>query len=177
MSWLGWISTLDFEDLAKTTQVPLFVGKGCGEKGGDKLESQCLADHPPAKTKHVHVVVVDALSRRIRIVANACPDSTHRVGRDAGPHPTSADEDPTLGSALLKCSAQRPGVIGIIDRRSVMGATIDDFVARRANAENDRLFQRKAGVIAGDGNAHDLPDHRALWSVFAGRGQRRQGAV
>lgn len=56
----------------------------------NKFFSKLEADHPRSQDKHVHVIVLDSLMRRIRVVAETGADSGDFISRNRGANTTAA---------------------------------------------------------------------------------------
>ena len=78
----------------------LGVRKACGEKRARDLGSGLDADHPCAQAEDVQVVILDALPRRERVVAERGARSRHLVDRDRHPDAAATDQDAALRSTL-----------------------------------------------------------------------------
>jgi len=98
-------------DLAVTAHVSFLMGfEGCVKKSDDQLLRQRGADHAAAKADHVHVVVLDALVSRIRIVDQCGIDAWNLVGSNARPDSAPAYDDAALGGAAQHVLRNRLGV-------------------------------------------------------------------
>src|SRR3972149_5397851 len=75
---------------AAQTLLPLEAG------GQDRLPQphrQRVADAARAQAEHVHIVVLHALARGVRVVAEGGADAAHLVRGDAGADAAAADDD------------------------------------------------------------------------------------
>ena len=81
----------------------------------------------------VHVVVLDALMGRVRVVADRGPDAADLVRRDARADAGAADEDPALGLAVADRVAEPRGEVRVVVRRiGAVAAEVDQLVAEVA---------------------------------------------
>ena len=87
---------LDRQDLVEPSPVARLAAEGRPEERHRALERGLGPDHPGAERQDVHVVVLDALVRRIRVVADGRPDAAHLVGGHRRADARAADEDPAL---------------------------------------------------------------------------------
>src|SRR6478752_1907683 len=67
--------------------------------GGDQVLGEPGTDDLRADAQDVDVVVLDALVRRMHVVADRGPDALHLVGADRGADAGAADHQSTLGLA------------------------------------------------------------------------------
>ena len=86
------------------------------QEGLHQLRHQRRADDPRAQAEHIHIIVFDALVGGVDIVAQAGIDTFDLVGRDTGPNPRAADQNPALGLPFQNRPANLFGIIRIIDR-------------------------------------------------------------
>src|SRR5215831_18198363 len=82
--------------LPQPVQISPLGDECCAEKRLDQLARQRLADDLRAEAEDVHVVVLDALMGRIRIVADRRPDPVDLARGDRRPDARAADEDAAL---------------------------------------------------------------------------------
>jgi hypothetical protein len=76
-------ASLDVDNLGETGSMPGSRSVDGAEKGPDHFESGFRADHASTDAEDVHVVVLDALTSGISVVAEASPDSGKLVRRHA----------------------------------------------------------------------------------------------
>ena len=81
------------------------------------LEGELRADDAGAEGEDVHVVVLDALARRVRVVADGGADAADLVRRHGGADARAADEDPAI-RARRRGSRDRGGARNPGSRRS-----------------------------------------------------------
>src|SRR5580700_6939803 len=88
------------------------------------------------------------------VVARSSSNAGKLIGHDAHSHSRSADQDPAFD--LLR--AHRRGnfrrVIGIVDALRAFGSEIETFMTELGKPGKDLSLDRKAAVIASDGNFH-----------------------
>src|SRR6266566_4364515 len=90
---------LHFFDLLKPAYIALSSVEASAQKGSNELSGELGADHLGADAEHVHVVVLDTLMGRIRVVAGRCTDPVELARRDRCANARAADEDTALGCA------------------------------------------------------------------------------
>ena len=76
--------------------MPLFIGKFRTHKRPHQILREGDANNARSEHKHIHIVVLDALMRRISVMAYSRANAGKLVGRDAGADAAAADEDATL---------------------------------------------------------------------------------
>ena len=108
---------LDRQDLVETTLVARLAAERRCQERQRAFERRFRADDPGAQRQHVHIVVLDALMRGIRVVANRRSDAAHLVGRDARPDPRPADRG-SRGQLRRAGSPRRAGARSRGSRRS-----------------------------------------------------------
>jgi hypothetical protein len=103
-----------------------------GELGADEGLHEFLGHIAPhdasTQAQHVCVIVLDTLMGRIRVVGDHRPHPRDLVGGDAGSGARPTDDDPTVGATVRHRPAHRLGEVGVVDRRLVVGAEVDDGV-------------------------------------------------
>ena len=112
------------------------------------------ADNPSADTQHVDVVVLDALMCRVRVVAECGADARDFVRRDTGTNAGSTHQNAALGRTAHHSDTDEPGDIWEINRCGTMRAEIRDFLPLSTQEIDHWAFERKAGVIAANGEFH-----------------------
>ena len=99
------------------------------------------------KHKHIHVVVLHALVRRIGVVANPGANPGNVVGRDAHAHSRSANENPARRYAGLDRFAHLLCKIGtVVLGLNLIRTQVDHFVACRNKVCAQILLQRKSCI-------------------------------
>src|SRR6266545_852751 len=163
-------------DLRQAPRVP-FVGRVAGlHEGLHQLVGEGGTDDASAQDEDVHVVVLDALVRRVDVVADGGADAGDLVGGHAGAHSAAADEHGPLRAPVLHGQGHLLRVVGIIDGRGRVRAHVDHVVSLLAKGLRHLLLQREAGVVGPDGHLHRffLPAHlapscsRAAATTFSG---------
>src|ERR1700692_4269181 len=66
----------------QSLDITLATVESCPEERADELDGETRADHLGPEAEHVHVVVLDALVRRIGVVADRGADAAHLRGGD-----------------------------------------------------------------------------------------------
>ena len=126
-------------DLAQARDVALASVEARLQKRPDEVGGQLGADDLRAQAEHVQVVVLDALVRRVGVVADRGPDSGELAGRDGGSDARAADEDPALGPAVRERGADLARLVRIVDPPRIrVGAEIDELVPSPRRAPRAR---------------------------------------
>ena len=82
-------------------------------------------------------------------------DAVDLVGHDLLARAAAAEHDAALAVACGDRSRGRRDVVGIVDRHRVgVDPEVDHLVAVRSQPVGNRCFERKAGVVGGQGDAH-----------------------
>ena len=102
----------------------------------------------------VHLIVLDSLPRRERIVTERGADSRHLVGRHGRADAAAADEDPAPAFPRRDGLSHASGEIRIIGGLRVEGPQVGHLVLRREQHRHDLLLHRESGVIASDRDLH-----------------------
>ena len=91
------------------------------------------ADDPRAEGQHVHVVVLDALVRRVRVVAHGGPHAADLVRGHARADAGAADEDPAIDLAVAdRVPEPLREVRVVVVRVRAVAAEVDELVVRAA---------------------------------------------
>ena len=80
----------------------------------ERFERGLGADDPRPEGEHVHVVVLDALVRRIGVVTDGGADAADLVGRHGRTDPGSTDEDPAIDLAVPDRVPEPRGEVGVV---------------------------------------------------------------
>jgi PPK2 family polyphosphate:nucleotide phosphotransferase len=143
-------------NLVEPSHVTWLPAESRAEKSGGQVARERFPDHTRTNHEQIHVVVLDALTRGIAIVADSRAHSVKLVGGDGRPHPASTYQNPAFGVAAGHRPSGHFGEIGIIIRRVVgVRSQIDDQVSPRLDLEFKELLQIEPGVIGGKCNAHE----------------------
>ena len=73
----------DSQEFVESPSVPSFVGEASRYESAYDFACDLDSDHASTDAQHVHIVVLDALVSRVRIVAHACPDAGNLVCHQA----------------------------------------------------------------------------------------------
>jgi hypothetical protein len=92
-------SGLDLADLVQPAPIALAAVERRREERAGELGGELVPHDLGAEAEDVHVVVLDALVRRVDVVADARADPVELARRDRCPHARAADEDAALGRA------------------------------------------------------------------------------
>jgi hypothetical protein len=127
----------------------------CSQKGIDQRFGQRDANDSGTHTKYVHVVVLDALSRRVGIVAHGGAYARDLVGSNRRTDSAATNDYAAVnfsggyGTSYRRCEV-REIVIGIV----LKGPVIDRFMAQSGHVALDVIFKIKTGVVTADGDLH-----------------------
>jgi hypothetical protein len=83
----GLFQCVDFPNAARkpfTAGIVAHVARV--QEGANQSGSQLRTDDSPTETQQVHVIVLDSLGRRIRVMANRSVHASHLVGGNARSH-------------------------------------------------------------------------------------------
>src|ERR1051326_3396186 len=144
-----------FLDLLKPAHVALAAVEAGSEEGAHQLGRQFGADHLRAQAEHVHVVVLDALVRGVRVVANGRANPGDLARRHRSAHSRAANEDGALGVAAANRLADLPRLVRVVDARlGLVRAEIVRFVTKCSKLGEDALPQLDAAVVEGNRDLH-----------------------
>jgi len=90
----------------------------------------------------------------IGIMAYRGIDAFHLVSRNAGAYSGAAQQYSPFGISGLDFPAQFFRIIRVIDAFRTVRSQIDGLMTALLDDFNHVRFQRKAGVVTGDGNFH-----------------------
>ena len=133
----------------KASLVTLFTRELGGQISRCDVGRQSDPDHPSPYTQHVHVVVLDALTDRVRIVADGRPDSPNFICGDGRTHATAADHDATIGFPTGDGSGNGQSKVRIVVTVIVfVGAEVVQLVAVCLDYVDQVSLERKPTVIS-----------------------------
>src|SRR2546423_10415141 len=167
----GGFGCLDGEDLVEAAPMARLAAEFRGEECGRALEREFRTDDPRAQHQDVHVVVLDALVRRVRVVADRRADAADLARGNRRAHARAADQDAAIRDAAADRFTKALREVGVIVVRVGPVATqIDELVVRAAgpNPADQLVLEGGAGMVRGEANAH-----ASLRSVVAGIGPGR----
>ena len=108
----------------------------------------------PPEDEHVHVVVLDALVRRVGVVAQPGADAGHPVRRHRRAHAAAAHDDAAVGAVPAQGGADRLGVVGVVDRLVAARPDVEHLAVLGGEERLHRLLEIEAGVIGPNRDAH-----------------------
>src|SRR5438309_11357420 len=153
-------------DFSQSLYVTFAAVESCPEEGADEVGREARADHLRAEAEHVHVVVLDALMRRVDVVACRGADPALLRRGDRRPDARAADENAALRASILQRVPDLASLVRVVDPHGVrVGAEVDDLVALVAQQLEDGIAQVHSAVVEGDGDLHG----------FTGTGQTASG--
>ena len=150
------------DHLGEAAPMPRLAGEASVQERANQLAGELDADDTTAEHQHVHVVVLDALVRRIGVMAQsgANPGNPVRGHRCANAAP--AEQDAALGPVLAQGSTDGLRIVGIVHRIGAVGAQVEDLAMLRGQESLHRLLQRESGMIRSYRDAHRSPRFRDL---------------
>ena len=135
--------------------MPLFSSESGLKKCAHQFERECRADDARSKAEHIRIIVLNALMRGIRVVAEPCADAANLVRRNRSSDAAAAYKDAALAIASGHSRADCFGEVGIVvGGVSVVSAEIDDLVTEPSDFFDDEIVQSDSCVIGGDRDAH-----------------------
>src|ERR671935_11997 len=116
-------------DLLKPAHVALASVEPGSEERAHQLGCKLRADHLRADAEDVHVVVLDALVGRVRVVADGRADAGDLARRDGGTDARAAHQHCPLRLARADRVADFPRLVRVVDSRlGLVPAEIVHFV-------------------------------------------------
>src|SRR3990172_5096303 len=155
---------------AAQTLLPLEAG---AQERLHQLHRQRAADDARAQAEHVHIVVLHALARGVRVVAEGGADAAHLVRGDAGADAAAADDNATLGAPVNDRLADGAGVVRVVHGVGAVGADVQNLVAVTLERGRDLVLHLVSAVVGADDDAHFSP--RSL--SYSQPSRRYQAAV
>src|SRR5487761_82026 len=101
--------------------------------------------------------MLDALMRRIGIVAHARADARNFIRRNARTHAASANHDPALHASRDQRFAHCFGEIRIVHRSRAVRAEVRHVVFRLAQERRKLVLQHIASMVRAHSDSHRLP--------------------
>src|SRR4051794_30311064 len=127
---------LDPEDLGEPSTVAFLAAERRPKERVRRLERELRTDDARPEHEHVHVVVLDALVRGVRVVADRGANAADLAGRNRGADAGTADEDPSLRrAATYRLAEPLREVRVVVVRIGAVATEVDQLVARRRVAE------------------------------------------
>src|SRR5262249_32536035 len=113
-------------------------------------------DDPRGQAKHVHIVVLHALMRRVMISAQPSSDARNLVCRNRNTHPAAADDNPSFDAPLKQGPSDCLRGVGIIGWGAIVHPQIEHLVPLARKMGFDALLQIKTGVVRTKSQSHDV---------------------
>ena len=98
--------------------------------------------------------MLNALMRRVGVMADRRANAGDLVGRHARPYPTAAHHDAPGGLAVHDGLSDRGRKVGIVDGGSRIGPEVQHLMAGSREQVNELVLDRVPAVVDADGNAH-----------------------
>src|SRR4030095_2836157 len=105
-----------------------------------QLRSQFDADDARAEHEHVHIVMLDALTGRIAVMAYRRANPWELVGRYRRADAAAADQHASFRLAGSERLSHRFGEVRIIDCLGAVRALVDDLVAALTQVGRETLL-------------------------------------
>src|ERR1035437_2401902 len=123
---------LDGADLADAPDVARGAAEPCGEEALRARDGSLDTDHAGPEGQHVHVVVLDALTGGVGVVAQPGANAGHLGGGDRGAHAAAADEDAAVRPTIEDGQGKGAGVVRVVvPGVRAVAAQVDQLVAER----------------------------------------------
>ena len=135
------------------------------QERANQLVGELDADDATAEHEHVHVVVLDALVRRVRVMAETSANARNPVRDHRRADAAAAEEDAALGPRLADGRGDGLRVVGIVHRILAVSTHVDHLEMLGGQERLHRLLQLEAGMIRADGHAHR--DHLLALAICA----------
>lgn len=126
-----------------------------GKKCINQRLRQRRANDSGTETQHIHVVVLHALPRGVRVVAHRGANAGELARGDRRARAAAADHNAALGPRAEHSLGHNPGNVGVVDRGSGAGTDIEDLVTPAGQIGRKIAFHLKSGVIGANCNPHD----------------------
>src|SRR5512139_3725851 len=98
--------------------------------------------------------MLNALARRIDIMAQACIDPIQLVCRNGSANARAADKNPAVCFACQYRTAEFCREVGVIDGIGAIRTEVQGLVTFLADEAGHFPFQRKTCVVASNSNTH-----------------------
>ena len=146
--------------------MPFFVGIPGGKEVIDEFMSEGGSDDARAEDEDVHIVMLDALVGRVRIVGESGADAGDFVGGNGGADAAAADEDAALGFTAEHFGGKGLGEVGVVDGVSGIRSGVDWLITFGAEVFDEVLLESETGVVGSNGDFHGfrLAGRRAVAS-------------
>ena len=120
----------------------------------ENLVGQPEGHDAAAHREDVGVVVLPGEAGSVRVVAQGGPNAGDLVGRDLLPLPAAAEHDAAIGASCGDGARHLEADGRIVDGLFAVRAAIVHGVAKPAQRRQQVLFEKVAGMIGSDGDAH-----------------------
>src|SRR5712691_5797640 len=142
-------------DHLQSFHITLAAVETCPQEGCDEVAREPGPDDLGAKAEHVHVVVLDALVRRIDVVADRRANPGQLAGRNRRAHTGAADEDAALRVAGQNRLADLAGLVGVVDAVGIgSGAQVHDPGPEAGDLPRKRVAELDASVVECNRHLH-----------------------
>jgi len=114
----------NLQNPGKTASMPVLRHIAGSEERINNFKCQLGTDNPAPNAKNVHVIMLDSLMRRVRIMTNSSTNARNFVGGHADSHTTAADDNSAVSTPLNNLLGNRDGKVRVITALDAIGATI-----------------------------------------------------
>jgi len=141
--------------LGETPYVTRLAGKLCGKIAVHEIECYIRPDDARPEHEDVHIVVLNALLRRVVVMAHRSAYAFEFVGGDGNTDAAAANQNAAIRLAALHLLCNQGGKIGIIvGLPRLMRPNIGDVVPALFEVFHRALLHVIAGVVGSDYNFH-----------------------
>ena len=150
------------DHLGEAAPMSLLAREASIQERLNQLVGEFDTDDTTAEHQYVHVVVLNALVRRIGVVAQSGADPGNPVCGHRRANAAPAEQDAALGPVLTQGSTHGLRIIGIVHRIGAVGAQVEDLAMLRGQKSLHVLLKCKSGMIRTYRYAHRSPRFRDL---------------
>src|SRR5262249_41141312 len=141
-------------NLRETSKMPYFQRLLSAHKRVHQFMCQLFANDASSENQHIHVIVLYALVRRVRVVTQPGTYPRKLVRSHGCTDTTSAKQHSPFCAFAANRGRNRFGKVRIVDRRCVVRAQIFHVVAKTGEVLQDLAFQPESRVVGSDGDLH-----------------------
>ena len=141
----------------------LIAGKRRAGKGLYQVPRKLNTHDTGPEHKHIHIVVFDALVRRIGVVTQACAYARQFVGRNRRTHTAPANQHTAVDILRLNRASDRFGKVGVVVALVVLVCSkINNLVIASSEFVRQFVLQFETGVVASNSYAHVNDDNPSV---------------
>ena len=125
------------------------------DERANKFRGDFFSDNTCPNTQDIHIVMLDTLVGRVRVVANSGSNARNLICGDTDSDATTANQDSSIRTLAEDLFPYLASEVRIIDGTIGVRSAIDDFMSFGLHDQHHPLLQWKTAMITAKSESHD----------------------